>query len=40
MDLLDRFVGSGEVKMVIPLRSLVVLILGVVLRELSDGEMN
>ncbi len=40
MNLLDLFVGSGERKMVILSRSLVVLILGVVLRGLSDGEMN
>ena len=40
MDLLDRFVGSGERKMGILLRSLVVLLLGVVLRGLSNGGMN
>ncbi len=40
LDSFNRFVGSGERKMGIPLRSLVALILGVVLRGLSDGGMN
>ena len=40
MDSFNRFVDSGRVKMVIPLRSLVVFRLGVMLRELSDDGIN